>query len=91
VGAVIHDAGVREPGVRLAVLLPLLRIAAGRRGYASLTWHGAGFTYTLHTVRDPGANPATADVDEDIDDDGLLEADPADIVARLRELVEVQP
>jgi hypothetical protein len=49
-----QDQGVPEPPVRLRVVLALLRVLAGRRGYAFVIWHGAGFTYRLSVVREPG-------------------------------------
>ena len=50
----IHDGEVLEPPVRLRLVLALLRVLAGRRGHADVTWHGAGFAYRLAVVREPG-------------------------------------
>jgi hypothetical protein len=89
----VQDAGVREPRARLRRVLSLLRLLGGRRGVASVTWHGAGYTYTLWAVREPNADPTIVDVDADETDDDLLGAarDVEDLRARLAELLEVQP
>lgn len=58
-----QDSGVRDPQVRLGRLLGLLRILAGRRGDATLTWSGAGFVYTLNAFRDPEAVALAVDHD----------------------------
>lgn len=56
----VHDRDVPEPGVRLRLVLALLRILAGRRGHAAVTWWGAGFAYTLTANR---RDPIPLDVD----------------------------
>ena len=59
-----HDLEVLDTPTPLRLLLALLRIAAGARGHAGVTWHAAGFTYQLTAVREPGE-----DLDYEIDDD----------------------
>jgi hypothetical protein len=61
-----QDAAVTEPTVRLRLVLALLRILAGRRGRAGVTWHGAGFTYLLTVVREDGDDQLVG-VDSDPD------------------------
>lgn len=82
---------IREPRVRLFRVLTLLRFLAGRRGSATVTWHGAGFTYTLTGERDPGADPATSSIDADLDTGGLLGTDPGPLLTRLAQHLEVHP
>jgi hypothetical protein len=81
----VHDPDVPEPSVRLRVVLALLRVAAGRRGYAGVVWHGAGFTYRLAVTREPGDDLA---VDVDVDPDAL---GGADAVHLLREHLRPHP
>lgn len=50
---IVQDPHVIGPPVRLRLLLALLRITAGRRGYAVLSWWGQGFSYTLTARRQP--------------------------------------
>jgi hypothetical protein len=54
---------VHEPRVRLGTFMSWLRILAGPRGFSSVTWFGAGFTYTLTVSREGG--PAAPDIDLD--------------------------
>jgi len=69
---VSYQDAVPTPRVRLRLVMALLRLAAGRRGHASVTWHGAGFTYALAAVREDG------------DDLVVIVAAVADLVDRLR-------
>jgi hypothetical protein len=85
-----QDAGVRHLPGRIATLLTLARALAGRRGWANLTWHGQGFTYTLFAVRDPYADPDTVHVDIDAGTDGLG-GDRSPILDELVALLEVEP
>jgi hypothetical protein len=87
-----QDGGVREPRARLRTVLAIARRLAGYRGRSSVTWHGQGFTYTLTTVRDPGADPATVDVDADPTDGDLGGDEPiAPRIAELADLLRVLP
>lgn len=81
----IHDGDVPEPTVRLRLALALLRVLAGRRGHASVRWHGAGFTYTLHATRQAG-DDTTVDVDFDPAAPGADEA-----LAELRDRLRAHP
>jgi hypothetical protein len=56
---VTHDPNVPPgPRVRLRLLLALLRVLAGRRGWAIITWSGQGFRYELAARRRaPGGDP----------------------------------
>jgi hypothetical protein len=80
-----QDAGVTEPRVRLRLVLALLRIIAGRRGHASVSWHGAGFTYVLGAIREPGDDTAV-EFDPDPAAPGVI-----DTMQRLREHLAHQP
>jgi hypothetical protein len=82
---VSHQDFVPEPRVRLRVVLGLLRVLAGRRGYAGVSWHGAGFTYRLLTTRTPEDDPEVA-IDADPDALGGAEA-----AQQLRERLRTQP
>lgn len=48
-----QDQDVHHPSVRLRAVLALLRVVAGRRGWAHVRWSGAGFTYRISVVRQP--------------------------------------
>jgi hypothetical protein len=89
--SVQQDAGVRHLRAHLSTVLDVLRVLAGRRGWAQVTWHGQGFTYTLFTVRDPYADPAAIHVADDPDVTGLGAQDHTPLRDRLAELLEVQP
>lgn len=54
------------PAIRLRVLLVLLRLAAGQRGYASAQWAGGGYRYRLEATRLPTIG-AAVEVDADPD------------------------
>jgi len=88
---VAQDAGVRHLTAHLGAVLTLARVLAGRRGWANLTWHGQGFTYTLAAVRDPHADPATMHVNHDPGTGGLGDQDPTPWLDRVAELLEVTP
>ena len=62
-----QDQDVPEPHIRLRLLLQLLRIAAGRRGDADVTWAGAGFTYRLEVTRGESGPLVVIDHDPDAD------------------------
>jgi hypothetical protein len=80
---VTQDPDVPDgPRIRLRLLLAFLRIAAGRRGDADVTWSGAGFTYRLEVTRG-GSGPVVV-VDHD------PEADP-EVVDRIRETLYPAP
>jgi hypothetical protein len=77
----VHDPAVPlGPRVRLRLLLALLRIAAGRRGWAGLRWSGQGFVYTVRVMR---AVPQSYSLDADPDAVGLDE-----VADRVRALIE---
>jgi hypothetical protein len=80
-----QDQDVPEPTVRLRLALALLRILAGRRGHASVRWHGAGFTYTLHATREPGDDTAV-----EFDWDGAAPG-AAEALDELRDRLRTQP
>jgi hypothetical protein len=86
-----QDAGVRDLRARLSTVLTFARVLAGHRGWAHITWHGQGFTYTLFAVRDPVADPASVHIDDDTTTGGLGDQDTEPIRARLREILEVHP
>lgn len=46
-----QDPAVREPRARLSHLAPLVRVLAGRRGHASVSWFASGFVHTLAVER----------------------------------------
>lgn len=80
-----QDQDVRDPHVRLGVLLVFMRILAGHRGHSRVTWHGAGFTYELTVTRNAG-DP----------DDVAIDADPGPrdrvpIIERVAEALRSQP
>lgn len=68
------------PRVRLRLVMALLRIAAGRRGRASVQWSGQGFTYGLVALRST-PQPYTLDADPDAVGGG-------EVADRLRALIE---
>jgi hypothetical protein len=86
----IHDGAVRHLPGRLGALLGIARALAGARGWAHLTWHGQGFTYTLTVVRDPGADPDTMHVEADLDPTGLG-GDRDELLDDLGSLLDVTP
>jgi hypothetical protein len=59
-----QDAEVHDFRVRLGRVLALVRILAGRRGHARVTWWGLGFGYTLTVTRTPSA---VFEIDDDPD------------------------
>jgi hypothetical protein len=59
-----QDPGVPVHRVHLALVLALLRVLAGPRGHAAVTWWAGGFTYTLKVHRRPRA-PYVLDYDPD--------------------------
>jgi hypothetical protein len=78
---VVHDPAVPPgPRVRLRLVLALLRIASGRRGWASVRWSGQGFVYTVKVMR---ALPKAYTLDADPDAIGLNE-----VAERLGALIE---
>jgi len=87
----MQDAGVRHVRVRLALVLTFLRSLAGRRGWAHVTWHGQGFTYTIFAVRDPLGNTAVVTVDDDTSGEGIGAEDTTPLRKRLAELLGIQP
>jgi len=88
--AVQQDGAVRHIPGRLGILLTLIRALVGRRGWAQVTWHGQGFTYTLYAVRDPYADPEAILIDADVDEDGLG-GDRGPFLGDLAQLLEVEP
>ena len=64
-----QDPEARASRVRLHRFLSVLRILAGRRGYANVEWWGQGFRYTLTAERVP-PGPTTVDADPTIEDVG---------------------
>lgn len=87
----MQDAGVRHIRVRLATVLTFLRSLAGHRGWAHVTWHGQGFTYTIFAVRDPLGSAGAISVDDDTSGGGIGAEDTQPLRKRLAELLEVQP
>jgi hypothetical protein len=77
-----QDPDVREPRIRLRLLLQLLRIAAAQRGHAAVVWSGAGFTYHLEVARGDAGAAVTVDHDPD--------ADPT-VIDRIREALYPTP
>lgn len=68
----IHqDNDTRASRVRALVLLSLVRLLAGRRGHARVSWWGQGFRYTLSADRVPPEAP-TVDADPQADPSGFL-------------------
>ena len=68
---------------RAATGLQSLGIVAGERGSATVTWPGAGFTYTLVVTRGTPTTPA-------VTIDGDPAADPA-VIDRIREALYPNP
>lgn len=71
----VHDAGVAVPRVRVAILLAVVRLLAGRRGYATVEWSGQGFRYQLYAYRDLDPDPLVIDGDPQVP--------PGDLIRRL--------
>ena len=76
-----QDQGVNAPRVRLGKLLTLVRILAGHRGHAVVSWAGQGFRYTLAVRR---ASPVPLELDSDPDAPGA-EA----VIALLRDALDL--
>jgi hypothetical protein len=58
-----QDGGVDQPHIRLGTFLALLRVLAGRRGWATVAWNRSGFTYVVTAQREGGAPGAALDID----------------------------
>ena len=78
-----QDQGVPAPPVRLRLVLALVRILAGRRGRAALTWHAGGFRYELTATRSGGVGVS-------VDSDPTVRDRDA-ITDRVRDALVVQP
>jgi hypothetical protein len=52
-----------QPRARLGTVLALMRVLAGRRGDAAVTWQGQGFSYHLSVVRGAGAPAVDLELD----------------------------
>ena len=60
-----HPQDRPQPRIRLGSFLALLRVAAGRRGDATVIWHRDGYSYTVTAAREGGAPGVALDVDPD--------------------------
>lgn len=67
----LDDPDVPMPAVRPRVVLALLRVLAGPRGWSAVSWSGAGFGYTLRAERRP---PGPLHIEWDANGPGVDEA-----------------